>query len=180
MLPRRYRVETFSGDVIDVEVVDIDKKTVAIKIPSEKGEIKVIIRKIIGDEQAIVEIDGEIFKVDLSNEAIFIDQEPSLINRIVELIPIGLKTSYEGKKQVITRRKGEIRAPLSGKIIEVKVKKGDVVKEGDVVVLLESMKMVTEIKSDVNGVVEEVKVEPGKAVNRGTVLLRIKPPEEEK
>ncbi len=174
-MPRRYRVETYSGSIIDAEIIDADKNSIKIKLPGVEGEVKVKVRKIIDDRMAIIEVGNEMYKVILDDDKILINDEAAMINKVIELIPIGLKTEYTGKKQVLKSKKGEIRAPLSGKIVEIKVKPGDRVSFGTVVALMESMKMITEIKSDVDGVVEEVLVDPGRAVNRGTLILRIKP-----
>ncbi|ABN70517.1 biotin/lipoyl attachment domain-containing protein [Staphylothermus marinus F1] len=174
-MPRRYRVETYSGDIIVAEIIDSDKQEIIVKLPGLEGEIKARIKKIVDENTILVEIDNKIYRVYMSSDGVLIDDEVSLINRIIELIPIGLKSSYSEKKTTTITRKGEIRAPLSGKVIDIKVKPGDKVSFGDVIALMESMKMVTEIKSDVDGIVEEVLVEKGKAVNKGTLIMRIKP-----
>lgn len=69
---------------------------------------------------------------------------------------------------------GEILAPMAGKIVSVKVKKGDKVKLGDVLCTLEAMKMENEIAATKSGVIEEVNVSEGIAVNEGDALMRIK------
>ena len=66
---------------------------------------------------------------------------------------------------------GSIIAPMPGKITEIRVKIGDVVKEGDVLIVLEAMKMENEIISPKNGTVRDIKVDAGDTVNRGDVLL---------
>ncbi len=177
-MKRKFRVEAFSGNTLVIETEDADKDHVIVRLEGSDAEIKVRIKEIT-DDAVFVEVGGDVFKVHLTSEGILVNGENSLVNRIVEILPIGVtgKISSSGPGKV-TYRKGEIRAPLSGKINEVKVKPGDHVKVGDVVVLMESMKMITEVKSDVEGIVEEVLVEPGKAVNKDTLLVRIKPIEE--
>lgn len=69
---------------------------------------------------------------------------------------------------------GAIPAPMAGKIVSIKVKKGDTVKAGKVLCVLEAMKMENEIASPRNGTVEEIKVQEGKAVNEGDVLMIVK------
>ena len=68
---------------------------------------------------------------------------------------------------------GEIIAPMAGRIVSVKVKKGDNVRDGDVVCILEAMKMENEITATKTGVVEEVNITEGKPVNERDVLIRI-------
>ena len=71
-------------------------------------------------------------------------------------------------------KEGEIVAPMAGKIVSVKVKKGDKVKLGDVLCTLEAMKMENEITATKSGEIEEVSVSEDMAVNEGDVLMRIK------
>jgi biotin carboxyl carrier protein len=69
---------------------------------------------------------------------------------------------------------GVVTAPMAGKIISVRVKKGDSVKIGDVLCTLEAMKMENEVTAPKNGTIEEVAVQEGKAVNADDVLIVIK------
>ena len=173
VMGRRFRVTTYSGNVYDFEIEEKNDR-IYIKPVEGSDELEARVEKI-DDENFIVYIGHEKFKVSLSGETIFIDGEPALVTNIVELLPVGVEARRETSKTVTVTRKGEIRAPLSGKIDTIKVKKGDRVKEGDVVALMVSMKMVVEIKSDVEGVVEEIYVEPGKAVKAGDLIMKIKP-----
>lgn len=69
---------------------------------------------------------------------------------------------------------GAITAPMAGKIVSVKVKKGDSVKADAVVCILEAMKMENEIVAPKTGIVQEVNVSEGSAVNEGDVLIILK------
>ena len=66
-----------------------------------------------------------------------------------------------------------IKAPLPGTIIELKVNVGDTVKQGDVVLVLEAMKMQNNIESEYNGAVTSITVKQGETVMEGAVLLTI-------
>ena len=65
----------------------------------------------------------------------------------------------------------EITAPMGGKIIEVKVKPGDAVNEGDEVIILEAMKMELPVVANDSGTVKEVKCNSGDAVEAEAVLV---------
>ena len=67
--------------------------------------------------------------------------------------------------------KFEMSAPLSGNIFKVHVSAGDTVKEGDVVIILEAMKMETEIRAQASGVVAKLWVKEGDSVAVGSQLL---------
>jgi biotin carboxyl carrier protein len=66
-----------------------------------------------------------------------------------------------------------IEVPITGKIISVNVKPGDAVKEGDVVCVLESMKMENPIVSPVSGTVTEVAVREDQVVKPGEKIAVI-------
>lgn len=64
-------------------------------------------------------------------------------------------------------------APLAGNIFKVLVQPGQLVQEGDLVVILEAMKMETEIRAFKAGTVASVNVKVGDAVSVGDSLLSI-------
>ncbi len=68
----------------------------------------------------------------------------------------------------------QINAPMPGNILAVNVKEGDVVKKGQVLMVLEAMKMENEIMSGVDGTVTSVCVTKGATVETGAVLCTIK------
>jgi propionyl-CoA carboxylase alpha chain len=68
---------------------------------------------------------------------------------------------------------GDIKAPISGLVVTVKAQPGDEVAEGDVMVVLESMKMQMLIKAPLAGVVTSVNVQPGAQLAKGDLMVRI-------
>ena len=64
-----------------------------------------------------------------------------------------------------------IEAHITGNIWKVEVAVGDGVKEGDTVVILESMKMEIPVESEDDGTVKEIRCEEGQAVSEGDVLI---------
>lgn len=67
----------------------------------------------------------------------------------------------------------EILSPLPGSVFKMNVKVGDNVNEGDVVLVLEAMKMETEVKSQFSGSVKEVRANVGDTVENNQVLVVI-------
>jgi len=66
-----------------------------------------------------------------------------------------------------------IKSPMPGLIVAVRVEVDQEVKAGDTVVILESMKMQNELKAARDGVVVSVNVEPGQTVEQNKVLMTI-------
>ena len=68
---------------------------------------------------------------------------------------------------------GSVLAPISGKILAVKVKVGDEVSAGQVVLILEAMKMENNVHAPTDGVVKEIAVSEGSEVGDGDLLVVI-------
>lgn len=70
-------------------------------------------------------------------------------------------------------RPGEIRAIIPGIIIDIKVKKGHEVSSGDVLFILEAMKMYNTIESEISGKVKTINVRKGDRVEKNQLLMVI-------
>jgi len=81
------------------------------------------------------------------------------------------KQEHIPEPQVETTGGFTVEAPMPGAVLDVKVKVGDQVKQGDVLLILESMKMENEITSPFAGKVAEVKVSKGSSVNTGDPMI---------
>lgn len=76
--------------------------------------------------------------------------------------------SFNGAKKL-----NEIHAPMPGIIIDLEVKKGAVVKEGDTILILEAMKMENSIKCPKDGIVKSIHTQKGDAVEKGKLLIEL-------
>lgn len=70
-------------------------------------------------------------------------------------------------------------APMPGLIVKVPVVEGDTVEKGEVLVILESMKMQNELKSPINGKVNTISVMEGENIDKKQILLIVEPLEKE-
>jgi len=66
-----------------------------------------------------------------------------------------------------------VMSPLPGLILEMKVKEGDIVKKGDILLVMEAMKMENNILTEFDGTISSVKVSKGQAVMQNDVLVEI-------
>ena len=66
---------------------------------------------------------------------------------------------------------GTVTAPISGRIVEIKVKVGDTVSAGQELLVLEAMKMENSINSNISGKIRELRVHAGDQVSTGDVLV---------
>lgn len=85
---------------------------------------------------------------------------------------LALPLSAEGEGVARGQDSGDVRAPLAGQVIRI-LEGGSSVGEGDVVAVIESMKMHWEIRAPASGALEGVAVERGQAVAAGALLLRV-------
>lgn len=72
------------------------------------------------------------------------------------------------------RHDDELTSPMPGKVIDVRVKPGDEVEKGAILLIIESMKMENNILAPFNAIVETVNVEKGEMVGGASVLVKLK------
>lgn len=101
------------------------------------GQLKIkigdrVVKSVIteGEKEKYVFVDGDVFKV----------------------IPVELT----GKKETKKKEEGDLSSPISGKVVNVKIKSGDTVKKGDVLIVIEAMKMEYLIRTPFDGKVKKV------------------------
>jgi biotin carboxyl carrier protein len=110
------------------------------------------------DEDKIT-LEGKTFHLDFVEEG-----EPSL------MIINGM-TYVVSKNSLRHASLNEIKAPISGKVIDIFVVAQSEVKEGQVLMVIEAMKMEIQIKSQVSKRIKEIKVSKGQSVKTGEVII---------
>lgn len=70
---------------------------------------------------------------------------------------------------------GTIAADIPGLVVEIKVKEGQVIHQGEPVIVVEAMKMQNEMAAAITGVVKEIRVKTGQSVNPGDAMVLIEP-----
>ncbi len=99
--------------------------------------------------------------------------EEILVETLEELPGVNSAPAKTGSGRPRATAPGHVTTSMPGTIIEVLVKKGTIVKAGDVVLVTEAMKMETEVQAPIAGTVFEVHVTKGDSVNPNETLIEI-------
>jgi len=67
----------------------------------------------------------------------------------------------------------EIHAPMPGLVVDILKKKGEAIKKGEGVIVIEAMKMENELKSEADGVIDDILVDIGQSVEKGACLVKL-------
>lgn len=157
--------------------VKIGDKSVSVELPAGKPDLA---------KEFSIQVDGKTYQVELPEinrekpfpikveEATFkaevktFTREPTLTTfKPASLTPT---KSITTTKQVM---EGAVAAPMTGKILSIRVKKGDLVKAGQILCILEAMKMENEIATPKTGTVQEIYVSEGSSVSEGESLFLV-------
>lgn len=80
---------------------------------------------------------------------------------------------FERRKAFVPKNIRQAKAFIPGSIRDVYVKKGQPVKKGDKLLILEAMKMLNVVKAEVDGKVKSIRVEPNDKVIKDQLLLEL-------
>jgi len=125
------------------------------------------------DDDGRVTVDGIAYDITL-------DGEMAIVDGIARQIQVsGLEkeraSAAEPRTAPSIAGAGAVQAIMPGSIVRVLVAQGDEVAVGDVLLVLEAMKMENELQAPISGVVKAIYVEPGQAVEMNAVLAEIEP-----
>lgn len=105
-------------------------------------------------KKLIIEIEGQSFQIEIKEE----------LDLMLEKMGFGLASNKQIK---------EIKAPMPGLVLEIAVKEGQEVNEGDKLLILEAMKMENSIMIHANATIKRIAVTAGQAVEKGQVLIEL-------
>lgn len=119
-----------------------------------------------GIEQYSVRVDGQVYDVEVGPKG-----------ELTSVTPAGApatKSAAPSPAPASVANGGDpVKAPLAGNIFKVVVQQGQEVHEGDILVVLEAMKMETEIRAIHGGVIQAITVKEGDAVSVGQPLMTL-------
>ncbi len=116
------------------------------------------------DTIATVQVNGTTYEVEVHQE-VRKSKTPKLVRSTVVPGP------GEGAVPQKATGAGAVRAPLPGNIIKIEVAVGDTISRGDVMVIMEAMKMENNVLAEKGGVVKSIKVKLGDAVLQNDILI---------
>lgn len=106
------------------------------------------------NKEYIVKVNSNSYSVNISNE---LDQ------LITEM----------GFSIGIAKKPNDIKAPMPGLILDIKVKEGQEVKEGDSLLILEAMKMENTISAPKDGIIKMISIKNGDTVEKGALMIEM-------
>lgn len=184
----RRLVLSIIGQSFELDLEKQDEKTFYVVVNNNKYEASL---QDDSGKAVLIAVNGGLYTVELEGEARG-EKIQAKVNERVRVVQrkgfLGArKTTFEKPNltgvddEIIKKKKPSptgppperpgIVAPLPGKVVAVIVNVGDEIKKGDVVVILEAMKMENEIVSNKDGRVTEIRVKQGDTADTGDVLV---------
>ena len=114
----------------------------------------VLIKADLSGKRQIIEIDGQSFDIQIKDE---LDQ---MLDKM-------------GFSAVVSKQIKEVKAPMPGLVLEVNVTEGQIVKEGDKILILVAMKMENSILIHADATIKKILVKAGQPVDKGQVLVEL-------
>jgi len=124
-------------------------------------------RKVIVDGtefEVDIEMDGNVWNATVEGRTFKIE--------VPDSGPVVKKKRSPGSKK---KKSGTVSANIPGKIVTIEVNIGDIVEEGQVILILEAMKMQNEIQAPISGTVVSVSCEEGQSIEANVPLVVIEP-----
>ncbi len=131
-----------------------------------KGNKYAVELKSFEEKTAVLEVNGTEYAVEVDQEVVK-PKTPTIIRKTA------VSTPEEQGAKLAAGGGGNLKAPLPGNIFKMLVNKGDVVKKGDTLLIMEAMKMENEIKAEKDATIKTVKVKEGDSVLQGDILIEM-------
>ena len=116
------------------------------------------------DNIAEIDVNGSIYQVELAEEV-----KTTKTPKLVRSKPVPTKEA----KPIPAAGLSKVEAPLPGTIFKINIKEGDAVKKGQMLMILEAMKMENNLLAEKEGMINKIHVSEGDSVLQGDILVEI-------
>lgn len=167
-----YKIEDITGTFHGEILKNLGNNEYVIKIDSQEHQLKILSMNSRGIEFIL---DQKYHKVK------YLENTTSQMNLVADGIPMKLIMNSKFA-EIVYKNTGSadtgdaqtsLRSQIPGKVVSVNVEDGANVKKGDVVCVLESMKMQISVKSHKDGVIKKIKIKGGMSVAKNDILAEI-------
>ena len=196
---KKYKLQVHEKTYL-VELEETDNGLVSVVIETESGNTikKDFELERSDDEQKIfsVTIDGKAHLVELEklnthrlSFSILLDGKPHIVDAIPVVSKVMVSStgnnflnafnSHDSNSLTVSNNvaggvaEGAVKAPLVGTVVSIKINPGDSVSQGEVLLIIDAMKMENEIRAPKTGIIKEIKAVIGKRVKMGDILVVI-------
>lgn len=192
---KKYKIQVHEKTYL-IELEETDDGLVSVVIETESGsKIKKDLElESLDTERAIfsVVIDSKAHLVELEQSdihrlsfSILLDGKPHIVNAVPIISRAQVSSTHinfidSDKTHLINSNdvvegvtEGIVKAPLVGTVVSIKVNPGDPISQGDVLLILDAMKMENEIRAPKSGTIKELKVTKGEKVSVNDILVII-------
>ena len=168
----KYKVQD-SDEIVDAEILEkISQDEYRIKIKESEHILK------------ILNINSGVMEFTLDNEfhiVRYLDNQTSEMSFVIDGSSLSVNMNSHLDEIVYKNSGGaetgnaqlNLRSQIPGKVVSINAAEGSEVKKGDVVCVLESMKMQVSVKSHKDGLVKTIKIKEGNSVNKNDIIAEI-------
>ena len=161
-------VATVNGNRKNITFIDSNKVRI------EDKEYTVTYSEI-DNNSYIIKIDDEVFEIVADRKG----NGKSIYLLEGNYFEVESKTFLQEKAEELLNKKRKdsslvnIKAPMPGLVLNINIKKGDKIEKGELIIILEAMKMENDIKAPITGIVKDVFCKSDTTVEKGDILLII-------
>lgn len=152
--------------LLNKELFNIEKTNNSFKINGEETEIRLLSTL---DDEAIIQSSKGKFRTFVAS-----DEKKTYVaidGRVIEFEKPADDDDKDYEAAAEDSNRQEVMPPMPGSIVQIEVEEGQKVKEGDVLVIVEAMKMETSLFASISGIVREINGKAGQQIDSDHIIL---------
>lgn len=125
-------------------------------------------------EVEVLKVEGQIAEIEVNGTRYDVELEKEVRTiKTPTIVRTDVPPPKETKPLASDSNVSMVKAPLPGSILKINVKEGDIVTKGDVLLVMEAMKMENNVMAESDGQIKSIKVKEGDSVLQNDVLVEI-------